>query len=160
MKLQKLVPLMPALMFAFALPAWAQVEKAAMRTTQLSCGVCAVVSEVQLRRIAGVDKVTISKSTEVVIVTYKPGALFLPEEIRKVLEPLKVGIAQFQVSARGHVQDQGGKRFFVAGRDRFVLTAAANAPKPPSGTPVLIEAILNDKLNPMELRVLSFKPVQ
>ena len=159
MKPQKEILLSFALMLALAMSALAQVEKAAMRTKGISCGVCAVVSEVHLRGIVGVDKVTISKSNESVMVSYKPGAPFQPAEIRKVLEPLNVGIAQFQVSARGRVQDQGGKRFFVAGKDRFVLTSAANAPKVPSGTPVVIEGILNDKLNPMELKVLAFRPV-
>ena len=159
MKLQKQILLVSALMLALAMPAWAQVEKAAMRTTGVSCGVCSAVSEVKLRRIAGVDKVSISKSNESVMVFYKPGALFQPAEIRKILEPLHVGIAQFQVSARGRVQEQGGKRFFVAGKDRFVLTSALSAPKVPAETSVVIEAILNDKISPMELRVLSFKPV-
>ena len=159
MKLHKQVLLGTALVLALAMPAFAQVEKAAMRTTGISCGVCAAVSEVNLRRITGVDSVAISKSNESVMVSYKPGADFRPVEIRKVFEPLNVTISQFQVSARGRVQDQDGKRFFVAGRDRFVLAAAApNMPKVPSGTPVIVEAVLNDKLNPMELRVLAFRP--
>ena len=67
---------------------------------------------------------------------------------------------RFQVRARGHVQEQDGKRYFVAGTDQFVLTPAAlGAPVLPSGTPVVIEAILNDQLNPMELTVLTYKSV-
>src|SRR5687768_2828125 len=120
MRLQKkLILLLSALVLASAMPAFAQVEKAAMRTTGLSCGTCAVVSEIDLRRIAGVDKVTISMSTEAVTVFYKTGAIFQPSEIRKVLERLNVVIAQFQISARGRVQNEGGKRYFVAGKDRF-----------------------------------------
>jgi cation transport ATPase len=160
MKLPKQILLLSALVFGLAMPALAQVEQAAMRTTGISCGVCAVVSEVHLRAIAGVDKVTISKSAESVVVSYKPGALFQPAQIRKAVEGLNVGIAQFQISARGRVQDQSGKRFFVAGRDRFVLTSVANAPKVPSETPVMIEGVLNDRVNPMELRILTFKPVR
>ena len=38
--------LMPALLLASTLPVSAQVEKVAMRTSGISCGVCAVVSEV------------------------------------------------------------------------------------------------------------------
>lgn len=159
MKPRKEILLSFGLMLALAMSALAQVEKAAMRTKGISCGVCAVVSEVHLRGIAGVDKVTISKSAESVVVSYKPGAPFQPAEIRKAVEGLNVAIAQFEVSVRGRVQDEGGKRFFLAGKDRFVLASAANAPKVPSGTPVVIEAILNDKVNPMELRVLAFKPI-
>lgn len=160
MKLQEHVLISFAVVLAAAIPAMAQVEKAAMKTTGISCGVCAAVSEVNLRRITGVDKVTISRSAEAIMVAYKPGAPFQPAEIRKVLEPLNVGIVQFQISAKGRVEEQAGKRFFVAGKDRFLLAASANAPKVPAGTPVLIEGRLNDKLNPMELQVMTVKPVQ
>jgi hypothetical protein len=160
MKLGRQIVLLGALALASAVPALAQVDKAAMRTTGIACGVCAMVSEVGLRKINGIDKVTISRSNEAIMIAYKPGAAFLPAEIRKVLEPLNVGIAQFQISARGRVEDQGGKLFFVAGRDRFVLTPpAANAPKVPTTGLVSIEGVLNDRRNPMELRVLAVKPV-
>jgi hypothetical protein len=151
--------LLSALTLALAIPSFAQVEKASMRTKGISCGVCAVVSEVHLRRIEGVDKISISKSAESVMVSYKPSAPFHPAELRKAVEGLNVAIVQFQVNARGRVLDQNGKQFFVAGKDKFLLTPSAGAPKVPSGTPVIVEAILNDKLNPMELRVLSFKPI-
>ena len=158
MKLQKQILLLSSLVLASAIPVFGQVEKAAMRTTGITCGVCAAVSEVNLRRMTGVDKVTISRSNESIMIAYKPGAPFLPAEIRKVLDPLKVGITQFQISAKGRVQDEGGKQFFVAGKDKFLLTAAANAPKVPSATSVTIEGILNDRQSPMELKVLAFKP--
>ena len=54
--------------------------------------------------------------------------------------------------------DRSQTRFFVAGKDKFLLTAAANAPKVPSATSVTIEGILNDRQSPMELKVLAFKP--
>ena len=159
MKPQKEILLSFALTLAWAMPALAQVEKAVMRTNGISCGVCALVSEVHLRGIVGVDQVTISTSAESVVVSFKPGAPFQPAEIRDAIEGLNVSIVQFEVSVRGRVRDEGGKRFVLAGQDRFVLASAANAPKVPSGTPVVIEAILNDKLNPMELRVLAFEPI-
>ncbi len=158
MKLQKHILLFAALTLSSALPVFAQVEKAAMRTTGISCGVCAAVSEVNLRRMPGVDKVTISRSNESIMIAYKPGAPFLPAEIRKVLDPLNVGISQFQISAKGRVQDEGGKQVFVSGKDKFVLASAANTPKVPSATSGTIEGILNDRQSPMELKVLAFKP--
>ncbi len=160
MKLRKNAFRIGVFVVALAAPAWAQVEKVAMRTTEISCGVCAAVSEISFRRMPGVDEVAISKSKESIVLSYKPGARFQPAEIRKVLEPLKVGIAEFQVSARGRVQDQAGKRFFMANKDRFLLVpSAANAPKIPLDTPVVIQGVLNDKLNPMELKILAFKPI-
>ena len=160
MKQLQLILLPSALVIALAMPALAQVEMVAMRTIGIECGVCAAVSEINLRRIEGVDKVTISKSNESVMIAYSPGALFQPEEIREVLAPLFVQIKVFQVRARGIVQEQDGKRFFVAGKDRFVLAPASpGSPEVPSGTPVVIEAVLDDTPNPMELTVLTFKSV-
>lgn len=148
------------LVLALAAPASAQVEKIAMRTTGISCGLCAGLSEYYFKRLEGVDKVTISLSQEAIMLTYKPGATFDPAAIRRILKSLEVGVVQFQINARGRVQEQGGKRFFVAGKNKFVLAAAGNAPAIPLSTPVSIEAILNDRLDPMELKILNFKALK
>jgi len=152
------------LLFAFVLlasagSAFAQVEKVAVRTTGISCGTCAAFSEIYLRRLAGVDSIKISLSTEAILVSYKTGAVFQPKEIRDVLKRTDVGVLQFQITARGRVLEQGSQRFFVAGRDRFLLAAAADAPQPPPGSPVRIEAMLNDLVDPMELKVMTVKPI-
>jgi copper chaperone CopZ len=159
MKLPDQMLLVSALALASAVPVAAQVEKVAMHTTGISCGVCAAVSEISFKRIPGVDKVSISLSQEAIMLSYKPGATFDPQGIRKVLQPLEVGVVQFQISARGRVQERDGKRFFVAGKDRFVLSQVANAPAIPSDTPILIEGILNDHVHPMEVKILNFKTI-
>ena len=148
-----------AVLVASAAPVAAQVDKIAMRTTGISCGLCAGLSEFHFKRMDGVDKVDISLSHEAIMLTYKAGAAFSPKKIRELLEPLQVGVVQFQISARGQVQEQGGKRFFLAGKNKFVV-AVANAPTIPIGKPVAIEAVLNDQLDPMEVRILNFKPLQ
>jgi copper chaperone CopZ len=160
MKLRKPTVLLSALALASAMPGWAQVEKVAMRTTGISCGICAGLSEIYFKRLPGVDKVTISLSKEAILLTYKPGATFDPQAIRKVLEPLEVGVVQFQISAQGRIQEQGGKRFLMAGKDKFAVAAAANAPAIPLDTSILVEAILNDHLDPMEVKILNFKPLK
>src|SRR5438552_16195617 len=124
------------LLLAPAVQAFAQVEKVAIRTTGISCGTCAAVSEIYLRRLAGIDTIKISLTNEAVMVSYKPGALFQPKDLRDALKKTDVGVLQFQISARGRVQEQGGTRFFVAGRERFVLTAAPVVPQLPYDTPV------------------------
>ena len=133
MKLHQLILLtsaVSAVMVALTTPALAQVEVAAMSTVGIECGVCAAISEVNLRRIDGVDKVTISKSRGSVMIAYSPGAPFQPQAIRDVFKPLFVEIKIFQVRARGHVQEQNGERFFVAGKDRFILAAGtAGSPR-------------------------------
>src|SRR5215472_9574684 len=149
-----------ALSALLAASAGAQVEKIAMRTTGISCGICAGLSEVYFRRLAGVDQVKISLRTESIMLTYKPGALFDPDAIRKILEPLKVGVVQFQIGARGQVVESGGKRFLMAGRDRFALLDAIDSPDVPLKVPVRIEGILFDKASPREVKVLKVDRAQ
>ena len=160
MKLPPQLLLLPLVLLASAESAVAQVEKVAVRTTGISCGTCAAFSEIYMRRLAGVDSIQISLSNEAILVSYKPGAAFQPKDIRDVLKRTDVGVVQFQISARGRVQEQGGHRFFVAGKDRFVLAAGPNAPEVPSDTAVLIEATVNDQANPMELKVMTVKPAK
>src|SRR5579864_8236330 len=120
----------------------AQVEAIAIRTTGISCGICAGLSEIYFRRLPGVDRVKISLKNEAIMLTYKPGATVDPEAIRKVLEPLKVGVKQFQISVRGEVREGGGKQILEAGKDTFVVRDAIDSPVMPLNTPLHIEAIL------------------
>jgi hypothetical protein len=143
------------LLLVFGMPASSQVEKIAMRTTGISCGICAGLSELYFHRLAGVDQVKISLRTESIMLTYKPGAAFDPEAIRKILEPLKVGVVQFQIGARGQVEESNGKRYLVAGQYKFALLDAIDSPEIPLNTPVRVEGILFDHAKPMELKVLT-----
>lgn len=143
-----------------ALPCAAQVEKVAMKTTGISCGVCAAVSEIYFHRVQGVDKVRISRSNEAILLTYKPGAKFDTQAIRKVLEPLKVGIVQFQIDVRGEVHQEGGRRILTAGPDRFTLLDAIDSPDVPPGVPVRIEGILYDRETPPEIKVLTVQTIR
>ena len=143
---------------AAASPLMAQVEKVAMRTTGISCGVCAAVSEINFKRIPGVDQVKISLSQEAIMLTYKPGATFSTRQIRDVLKPLDVGVVQFQIGARGRIQEEDGKRFFVAGKDRFSVSSDPRSAAAPLSTPIRIEAILDDHANPMAIKILNFQP--
>ncbi len=141
------------------LPAAAQVERVAVRTTGISCGTCAAVSEFYLRRLPSIDKVNISLKNEAVMVSYKPGSSFQPKDLRDVFSKTDVAVTQMQISARGRVQEQAGKRFFLAGKDKFLLVSAANSPQVPVNTPVEVEAVVNDRADPMELRVMTVKPI-
>ncbi len=57
MNLYKHIVALGALTVITALPAAAQVEKVAIKTTGISCGTCAAVSEVYLRRLPSIDKI-------------------------------------------------------------------------------------------------------
>ena len=151
--LWKYMLLLAVFLPAAAVASWAQVDKVAVRTKGISCGDCALISEIYLRRLQGVDKVAISKSQEAVLIIYKPGTSFQPWGIRDALARTDVDVVQFQISARGRLQEEGGKSFFVAGKDKFLLMAPS---KIPSASPVSIEGIVNDRTDPMELKVLTF----
>src|SRR2546423_4097346 len=135
MKLYKYILLL-AITAAMALPATAQVERVAIRTTGISCGTCAAVSELYLKRLPAVDKVIISMKNEAVMVSYKPNSSFQPTDLRDILKKTEVGVTQLQISAYGKVQDQGGKKFFIAGKDKFVLIAGSNTAQIPTNAPV------------------------
>jgi len=160
MSLAKKSILLAVFLLAGNVPGMAQVEKVAMRTVRLSCGMCAVFSEMYLRGLPSIDQIIISKSKEAVMITYKPGAQFQPSDIRSALKKTEVGVEQFQIAARGHVQEEGGTQFFVAGKDKFLLVFSPNSPKVPTGISLSIEGIVNDAKNPMELKVLTFKTLQ
>ena len=159
MNVHKQLVALCALIVITALPAPAQVDRVAVRTTGISCGTCAAVSEFYLRRLPSIDKIDISLKNEAVMVSYKPGSSFQPKDLREVFQKTDVAVTQMQISARGRVQEQAGKRFFIAGKDKFLLVSAANSPQVPVNTPVSVEAVVNDRVDPMELRVITVKPI-
>src|SRR2546425_3051313 len=160
MNVHKQLVALCALIVITALPAPAQVDRVAVRTTGISCGTCAAVSEFYLRRLPSIDKVNISLKNEAVMVSYKPGSAFQPKDLREIFQKTDVTVTQMQISARGRVQEQTGKRFFIAGKDKFLLVSAANTVQLPSDTPISIEAVVNDRATPMELRIMTFKAIQ
>src|SRR5207249_12084859 len=101
MKRPKLILLLSLFALIAAAPAFAQVEKVAMRTTGISCGACAAVSEDYLRQLNGIDKIKISLSSEAIMVSYKPGATFQPKDIRDALKKTDVGVVQLQIRPCG-----------------------------------------------------------
>ena len=114
--------------------------------------------EVALKRLDGVDQVTISMQRQQFAVTYKGGVSFQPQDLRAAVGQTSVSVVRFQIQARGRVQAQGGKQFFLAGKDRFLLV---NPPKMPADQTLLIGGeILKDTVTPMELKVVDFRPVQ
>jgi hypothetical protein len=154
--LRKLSLPLVAFVLVSAAPASAQVEQVAIRAVNLACGTCALVSEIQLRRIEGVVDVSISRSAEAVLISFGEGAPFQPKAIRAIFEPLKVEIRSFQISAKGRIVQQGAKRTFVAGKDTFVLVDTPTGPKLPTGTPIQIQAVVvNDRVAPMEIRIMA-----
>lgn len=113
--------------------------------------------EIALRRLEGVDKVAISIQRQQFVVLYKPGTSFQPKDLRAAVAEAQVSVVRFQIQARGQVKNEAGKPFFVAGKDKFLLV---NPPKMPTDTPLLIGGdIVNDKVTPLQLKVVDFRPL-
>ena len=113
--------------------------------------------EIALKRLEGVDQVAISMERQQFAVTYKGSAGFVPQDLRTAGAQTSVSVVRFQIQARGRVQAQGDKQFFVAGKDRFLLV---NPPKMPADQTLLVGGeILKDSTRPMELKVVDFRPV-
>jgi|SRR3954468_24967379 hypothetical protein len=112
--------------------------------------------ETALRRLEGVDRISISVAEQKFEVTYKPGAVFRPAELRAAVGKAGVKVVRFRISARGRVQEEGGKRFFLAGDDKFLL---ASAPKISLDRPLSIEGSVDDAAAPWQLRIFKSKPL-
>jgi hypothetical protein len=113
--------------------------------------------EIALRRLDGVDKISISISEQRFQVTYKSAASFQPWDIREAVAKAEVAVVRFQIIARGHVHEEAGKRFFVAGKNKFLLPASA---KIPSESAISIEGTVDDSAEPFRLQISQFKPLK
>ena len=113
--------------------------------------------EIALRRLDGVDKVTISIQQQALAVTLKPGSSFDPRGIRDAVAQAEVSILRFYVEARGRVEQKGDERYFVAGKDRFLLVAS---PEVPVGEPIWVNALVDDTTVPLQMKVNEHKPLE
>lgn len=113
--------------------------------------------EIALRRLAGIDKISISIREQRFQVTYKPGASFQPAELRDAVARADVDVVRFRINARGRVHEEAGKRFFVAGKDKFLLVASPNVP---AQSPIAIEGTVDDSAAPLQLKVSQVKPLK
>ena len=113
--------------------------------------------EIALRRLDGVDKISISISKQRFQVTYKSGVSFQPWDIRDAVAKADVEVLRFRIIAQGRVHEEGGKRFFVAGKDRFLLVASSRISS--EGT-ISIEGTVDDSTEPLQLKLLQFKSLK
>ena len=117
---------------------------------------CAAVMEIALKRLEGVDRVAISVERQAFVVFYKPDASFQPDDLRDAVAKADVSVVQFHIQARGKVQVEGNKQFFVAGKDRFLLV---NPPKMPPNTLLQAGGDVKDGVTPLQLTVKGFQPL-
>src|SRR5437016_12566326 len=112
--------------------------------------------EIALRRLEGVNKISISRSEQRFQVTYKSGARFQPWDIRDAVARAEVEVVRFRITARGRVHEEGGERFFVAGKDKFLLVAS-----PIISTEGLIslEGTFDVSAQPLQLKLLQLNSI-
>src|ERR1043166_5302430 len=110
--------------------------------------------ETALRRLEGVDKISISVSEQKFQVTLKPGAAFHPAEIRAAVGKAGVKVVRFRVSARGRVEERGGRRYFPAGKDKSLVAGRGKI----ADGPVAIGGPVDDAAAPWQLKIIESKP--
>jgi len=111
--------------------------------------------EVALRRLDGVASVSISTRTNIIEVTYKPNASFQPAGIREAVAKVAAKIVQLQIVARGRLEADGSNHYFVAGKDRFLLTGVT---LPPADKSVSITGTVDDSAKPFKLKIVGSSP--
>ncbi|MBI3934647.1 MAG: hypothetical protein HY316_08120 [Acidobacteria bacterium] len=131
MKRKSLLVLTVLWVFA-ALPAFAQLDRVVAEAYEgdIDCLPCAVTIEAALKKVAGVNKVAVSMSKQMVAITFNEGARFTPKQYRDAIAKAEVRVQAFHVAMRGKVEKQGDQMYFVAGADRFLIA------KPAQGLPV------------------------
>ncbi|MBI2818873.1 MAG: heavy-metal-associated domain-containing protein [Acidobacteria bacterium] len=111
--------------------------------------------EVALQRLDGVADVSISLQTNVVQITYQPAASFQPQGIREAVDQVGGRVAQLQIVARGHVEPAGSNQYFVAGKNRFLVTDSSSIPE---GKLISITGTVDDSETPFKLRIAQTRP--
>jgi hypothetical protein len=108
------------------------------------------------RRLEGVADIAISQSRQTVNVKLAPGPhTFSPEVFRKAVDEAGVEVIAFTIDACGTVEPEGDRRWFVAGKNRFLL--AGKTPVT-DDEPLCVNGRLDDKSTPPQLEVSTATP--
>ena len=111
--------------------------------------------EVALLRLDGVADVSISLQTNVVQITFQPASSFQPQGIRESVGQVGARVAQLQIVARGQVEPEGSNQYFVAGKNRFLVTDSSSIPE---GKLISITGTVDDSETPFKLRIAQTRP--
>ena len=142
-------------MLAVCIPASAQLDRVVAEAEGIDCLPCGPIIEMAMKEIPGVDKVAVSMSKQMVAITFKEGAAFLPKEFRDAIAKAAVRVLAFHVAMRGKVEPAGNQQYFVTGQDRFLIVKAP--PDLPVGTPLGIMAAVDDSSKPYKATIDDFK---
>src|ERR1044072_2463079 len=106
------------------------------------------------RRLGGAEKISISVMEPKLHVTLMHGPASHPAEIRAAVGKAGVKVVRFRISARGRVEAHGGKRYFLAGEDKFLVAGPGKI----ADGPVVIEGPVDDAAAPWQLKIIESKP--
>lgn len=109
------------------------------------------------RRLEGVADIAISQSRQTALVTFTAGPhVFSPRTFRDAVDETGVEVLTFRIDACGIAEHVGSERWFVAGKNRFLLAEGATVP---AGDRVCVSGRLDDTSTPARLEVASVKAV-
>ncbi|MBI1956710.1 MAG: hypothetical protein HYS38_09980 [Acidobacteria bacterium] len=105
----------------------------------------------------------VDQQSNVVFVTFNRNTHFEPAVLRNAAEEAGTAFLLIQIIARGRIVEEGDRRFFVAGEDRFLLIEPpASAPPLPaaSETALSVIASVDDSTDPIRLKIVQSKPAE
>lgn len=111
--------------------------------------------ELALQRLDGVADVSISLQTKVVQITYEPASSFQPQGIREAVGQVGARVEQLQIVARGHLEPESSSQYFIAGKNRFLVTDSASIPERKL---ISITGTVDDSETPFKLRIAQTRP--
>jgi hypothetical protein len=113
--------------------------------------------ETALLRLDGVANAAAKTSKQMFVVLYKPGASFQPKAIRDAVSELGVEVVRFHIMARGTVNEEDGKQFFTAGKDRFLVVSSD---KQPTNCTLGIAGTVDDSTSPPQVKIDDSKQLK
>ena len=113
--------------------------------------------ETALLSLDGVANAASKTSKQMFVVIYKPGASFQPKAIRDAVKEIGVDVVRFHIIARGTVNEEDGKQFFTAGKDRFLIV---NSTKQPVECTLGIAGTVDDSTIPPQVKIDDAKQLK
>ncbi len=100
------------------------------------------------RRLAGVERVSISQERQTAEVALGPGLrAFSPSEFRAAVEEAGVEVTSFEIDACGRLERDDGKGWCVAGPNRFLVADGSLT----DAHATCVSAVLDDASEPDQL---------
>jgi hypothetical protein len=113
--------------------------------------------ETAVRRLDGVESVSISMQARQLEVGYAPNARFQPQGIREAVAQVAVHVDQLVIVARGRLVREGEGAYFVAGQERYLVEDFSSIPE---GKLISITGIVDGSEPPYRLLIMQTRPAR